>query len=67
MFLPVFKGEFLDANKVVGLIDSVVASVTVQLCPRALWWGCSSVAVCGLDRGRLARSEVAVTPLLAST
>jgi hypothetical protein len=66
MFLPAFKGEFLEADKATGLIGGVVASVTVQLRPRALRRGCSFAAVCGLGRGRLARSEVAVTPLLAS-
>jgi hypothetical protein len=66
MSLSVVKGEFLDADKVTALIGGVVASITVQLCPRALRWGCSFAAVCGLGLGRLARSEVMVTPLLAS-
>jgi shikimate kinase len=66
MFLSAFKGEFLEADKATGLIGGVVASVTVQLRPRALRRGCFFAGVCGLDRGRLARSEVAVTLLLAS-
>jgi hypothetical protein len=66
MFLPAFKGEFLDADKVTGLIGGVAASLTVQLCPRVLQWGCSFAAVCDLGRGSHARSDVVVTKLLVS-
>jgi hypothetical protein len=66
MFLLAFKGDFLDAEKVTGLIGGVASSLTVQLCPRVLQWGCSFAAVCDLGRGSHARSDVVVTKLLVS-